>query len=229
MKLDLKFKENAQSLELGFGQFQDLTDGGYERGYAAGYEDGNIEGYAKGHTEGVQQGYAEGYATGAIAVDTILSNGEMDIYSTVTNVRQFACYGFTGLKTVNLPNATKLDNQAFRACTNLITINAPKVKSLGSYCFYTCGNLSVVDFPVLTAIPVQCFAISPKLNTVILRSETTVTLNNVNAFERTPIASGTGYIYVPDNLVEQYKVATNWSTYASQIKPLSELGEQNVS
>lgn len=40
MKLDLKFKENAQGLDLGFGQHQDLTDGGYERGYAEGYADG---------------------------------------------------------------------------------------------------------------------------------------------------------------------------------------------
>ena len=34
-----------------------------------------------------------------------------------------------------------------------------------------------------------------------------------------------GYIYVPDSLVENYKSATNWSTYATQIKPLSELEE----
>jgi hypothetical protein len=36
MKLELKFKENKQRLELGFGQYQDLSDGGYERGYAEG-------------------------------------------------------------------------------------------------------------------------------------------------------------------------------------------------
>lgn len=51
MKLDLKFKENVQRLDLNFGQFQDLTDGGYERGYAAGYEKGNAEGYANGLAE----------------------------------------------------------------------------------------------------------------------------------------------------------------------------------
>lgn len=44
-----------------------------------------------------------------------------------------------------------------------------------------------------------------------------------NAFTGTKIASGTGYVYVPDELVEEYKVATNWSTFANQIKPLSEL------
>ena len=57
----------------------------------------------------------------------------------------------------------------------------------------------------------------------ILRSEMVCTLKSVGAFIRTPIESGTGYIYVPDSLVDTYKTTTNWSTYAAQIKPISEL------
>ena len=34
-----------------------------------------------------------------------------------------------------------------------------------------------------------------------------------------------GYLYVPDDKVETLKSATNWSQIATQIKPLSELGE----
>jgi len=37
----------------------------------------------------------------------------------------------------------------------------------------------------------------------------------------TPIGSGKGKIYVPDDLVSEYKNNTNWSTYASYIAPLS--------
>ena len=33
------------------------------------------------------------------------------------------------------------------------------------------------------------------------------------------------YFYVPDDLVEDYKAATNWSAYADQIKPVSELSD----
>ena len=36
------------------------------------------------------------------------------------------------------------------------------------------------------------------------------------------------YFYVPDNLVDSYKAATNWSTYASQIRPISELADLNI-
>ena len=37
-----------------------------------------------------------------------------------------------------------------------------------------------------------------------------------------PIASGAGYIYVPAALVDSYKVATNWSTYAAQFRALED-------
>lgn len=41
-------------------------------------------------------------------------------------------------------------------------------------------------------------------------------------FAKTPIGSGTGYIYVPRTLVDSYKAATNWSTYADQFRALED-------
>ena len=38
----------------------------------------------------------------------------------------------------------------------------------------------------------------------------------------TVIASGTGYVYVPSALVNSYKSATNWSTYADQIRAIED-------
>ena len=43
------------------------------------------------------------------------------------------------------------------------------------------------------------------------------TLTNTSAFTNTPIASGTGWIVINDELVNTLKAETNWSTYASQI------------
>jgi hypothetical protein len=48
-------------------------------------------------------------------------------------------------------------------------------------------------------------------------------LANKSAFVNTPIEVKIGYIYVPDNLVSSMKSSSNWSTYASQIKGVSEL------
>ena len=50
-------------------------------------------------------------------------------------------------------------------------------------------------------------------------------LDNTNTFNSTPIASGTGYIYVPAALVDNYKAATNWSTYANQIRAIEDYPE----
>jgi hypothetical protein len=44
-------------------------------------------------------------------------------------------------------------------------------------------------------------------------------------FRNSLIANGEGYIYVPDNKVNEVKALSGWSNYASQIKPLSEYKE----
>ena len=51
MKLDVKFVESNQSFKTGFGEVQNISDGGYERGYSAGYEDGHAAGYKDGYNE----------------------------------------------------------------------------------------------------------------------------------------------------------------------------------
>ena len=47
-------------------------------------------------------------------------------------------------------------------------------------------------------------------------------LKSTGALLNTPIAQGTGYIYVPKNLMEQYKVATNWTLYATQFRAIED-------
>ena len=63
------------------------------------------------------------------------------------------------------------------------------------------------------------------LSALLLANDKVCTLANSNAFTGTPIASGTGYIYVNDDLVDTYKSATNWTVYKNQIKPISEYVE----
>ena len=75
---------------------------------------------------------------------------------------------------------------------------------------------------LVTSIGSYAFCGCSKLTTLILRSETMCTLSNTNAFSSTPIESGTGYIYVPRALVDSYKAASNWSTYANQIRAIED-------
>lgn len=68
------------------------------------------------------------------------------------------------------------------------------------------------------------FRYCSNLTKIVLHSNTLCSLPNIYVLSNTPIANGTGFIYVNDDLVETYKSATNWTTYANQIKPISELG-----
>jgi len=112
---------------------------------------------------------------------------------------------------------------AFYYCRSLHTIDCPNVGVIYARGLaYTA--LERADLPKVTSIAMNAFE-SSKLETLILRENYVCSLQNINAFSNTPIANGTGYIYVPDDLVDAYKTATNWATYASQIKPISELEE----
>jgi hypothetical protein len=125
-------------------------------------------------------------------------------------------------KVLSLGNISTIDggynttHGAFNSCTRLtIAILPSSINNIGAYTFKQCDVLETV----------VCLAMTPP------------TLG-ASAFANTPIASGTGYIYVPDGtttdaeghtitIVEAYKAATNWSTYAARIFPISQLETDN--
>lgn len=148
----------------------------------------------------------------------------------------------------SLPVSLKtIGSQAFASCSNLSTITLPdNVESIGEYAFCGCNNLKnlycpekIVSYPNwsfgncdsmscavlsgdVTYIGAYSFT-SKKLEFFVLRGVTSVATLESSAFSaKSKIATGTGYIYVPDRLVDSYKSATNWSAYADQIRPLSE-------
>lgn len=126
------------------------------------------------------------------------------------------------LISVNLPNLTNIVSKCFYACQALTDVNIPKAKSILGNTFYYCKVLVLLDLPQVTSISSSAFDRCSELKTLILRSETLCTLSNTNAFSNTPIASGSGYIYVPRALIDTYKSATNWSTYAAQFRVLED-------
>lgn len=85
-----------------------------------------------------------------------------------------------------------------------------------------CTALTVVDVPNITSIDRDAMSNCSALTTLVLRGNTACSLANTNALTGSPIASGTGYIYVPASLIDSYKAATNWSTYADQIRALED-------
>ena len=151
-------------------------------------------------------------------------------------------YENNNLTTVNLPECTSIGERVFEGCTNLTTVNLPKCTSIGAYAFgsreypgyysttWARVPIANINLPECTSIGNYAFYMCSNLTTVILSGAQVVTLGK-NVFDNTPITGiynkPAGYIYVPDNLVSSYKTATNWSTYADKIKPISELPAEN--
>ena len=130
----------------------------------------------------------------------------------------------TQISSLHCEEVTTVGGEALRDCRNLVSIYLPKCKTLTGYAVGICPLLERADLDSIETIQAYSFYNCPKLAIVVIRTTSKVcTLSNVNAFTSSGIASGTGYVYVPDNLVDSYKAASNWSTYANQIKGLSEL------
>lgn len=144
----------------------------------------------------------------------------------------------TLLQSVYLPKATNIGGYCFYNDYNLSEVYLPLLNTVGASAFQRCDSLESLNLPSVNFIDTYAFRQCYQLKKLVLSYNTHVAiLANTNAFLYCYRILGTvsetynpeglkdGYIYVPDDLVEQYKVATNWSTYASQIKPISELEE----
>ena len=164
----------------------------------------------------------------------------------VSMLNNYALAYHSGLTSVSFPNVSSIPQYAFAGCSKLAAVNFPKAVQVRSYAFqnniftsavfplmqtvendgfYLCSKLKMLDLGQVTSIGSGAFYFGTSLSAVILRNTSKVCTIQSDTFSGSAIASGTGYIYVPDSLVDSYKAATNWSTYAAQIKPLSEYTE----
>ena len=148
---------------------------------------------------------------------TVLDN------SLVTTLRTRVCQAATKLVTVNLPNVTSLGAYAFYQCSNLETVTLPKLTTISTQIWYMCPKLEYADCGQLGNVSAQTFASCTALKTLILRKTDGIcTLSNDNGVSGSGIGKGTGYIYVPSALIETYKTATNWSTFADQFRAIED-------
>lgn len=117
----------------------------------------------------------------------------------LTFVGYYAFLSCGALTKLNLPAATMLEQSAFESCGKLQYIELASIATMGQWAFSGCGIKSLV-----LRVEGKCPSVA------------NLTLLN------TPIASGTGFIYVPRAMVDSYKAATNWSVYAAQFRALED-------
>ena len=91
---------------------------------------------------------------------------------------------------------------SFKGCTSLRKLKiGGRISNIGSQVFYGCSSLEALIFSGIKSVP---------------------SLGNNNALSGTPIAAGTGYVYVPSSLVDRMKQTTRWSNVADQIRAIED-------
>lgn len=163
----------------------------------------------------------------------------------LTSVGEYAfnrCASLTS--SLDLSNSTSIGRYAF-SYTKIPTIIAKEATTVGDYvCSYNtvvtelvipksnsiprcsgCTSLIKADFGALSAasIPSNLFTSCTSLATLIIRRVGRVITGQSGMFPSgCPIATGTGYIYVPSSLVSSYQAASYWSSYSSQIRAIED-------
>ena len=167
--------------------------------------------------------------------------------SKITKLTSDLCRNNQNLTVVDLPNVTSIGSSNFNNCKALSQVNFPKLKTMGASNFEVaafeeiilpeletitgwgynfCGcRVERIYLPKLKNLTLAEFSGCASLVTVVLGAETVCEMPNVNVFNQTPVQKGTGFVYVPRALVDSYKSATNWSTYASQIRAIEDYPE----
>lgn len=122
----------------------------------------------------------------------------------------FACSYHSKLKRINIPKVKHIQYEGFKDAQILERLDLPSVIKIEntsySHPFYSCRKLTVL----------------------ILRANQVVQLtDSTDLFNESPINNGgynglQGYIYVPKALLEDYKVATNWSVYADKFRAIED-------
>lgn len=143
-------------------------------------------------------------------------------YLTETNTGMFK--NCRSLNEFNFSNIETITDTVFEHA-GIGQIVLPKMlNNFGTYPFRGC-RLSVLDLyndAYNKSFKTNWFGAAYSLCHFIIRANSMVTLSNVGAFSNTPIYNGIGWIYVPSDLVDTYKTATNWSNFANQIVSISE-------
>ena len=126
---------------------------------------------------------------------------------------------YSELTSVRLPECTALGESSF-STSCLANIYLPKCKTIGVRALSQNPNLEKIELPSCVTLGQYSFAWNPRLKQIILPGETLCAMSSSSDITD---AHPDLKIYVNDNLVDAYKNATNWSGYASKIRPISDL------
>ena len=147
----------------------------------------------------------------------------------ITTASDYLCYQCSNLTYAKMYGFTTIKSGAFQECHALTKLHFPSATAIDGWgwALSQCNNLERIYLPKVTSIACSnCFTDCKKIHTLVLGANSVCSLSSSNILGgATPIRNGTGYIYVPSALVNSYKSATNWSTFASQFRAIEDYPE----
>ena len=158
--------------------------------------------------------YPDGFVTAIQSIETGGGGGSDELVNSLIDRTISGAYVNN---TVTIVGRYGLSN-----CTKLTSVVLPAVQITNANAMIGCSALTKADFFFFLHIEHSTFYGDKKFVTLIIRTQAVAKLDATSAFKDTLIASGKGYIYVPSALVDSYKSATNWSTYANQIRAIED-------
>ena len=179
----------------------------------------------------------------SIGSDAFRSTGltSMTIPDGVTSIGTYAFLECRSLTFVTISDSViSIGNSAFRDCNSLTSINIPdNITSISNTMFYWCNSLTSITIPnSVTSIGDSAFQDCKSLISVTIPNSVTsikdsafsdcISLTSITCEAITPPSCGNTVfnktndcpIYVPSQLVNTYKTAERWSSYASRIQAI---------
>ena len=142
----------------------------------------------------------------------------------LTSVARYVFMSCQNVAALELPKlATEGGNSNFSSSIACRSAEFPELTSLG-YAAFQNSQVQCIEAPACTNIGQAAFNYCTRLKVIALGGQTMCTLSSSGILRHSPhyVSGGVGRIYVNDSLVNDYKAATNWSAFASYIKPISE-------
>ena len=149
----------------------------------------------------------------------------------LTAISDYGLAGKDNIQSLYIPNVVSVGGYAFDGCDTITEIHFEKHITFKSekrpyMALKGAENAVKIEFnDGFTILMSYVFYNMTNLKAVIIRGDNVSQLNDVKTFNGSSIANGTGYIYVPAVLVDQYKAATNWVTIADQIRAIEDYPE----
>ena len=158
-------------------------------------------------------------------IDELFDKQIVNLVVKAERLPSYCLYRYTEIATLEIPNVTAIEQNVIGGNTKIKKLVCPKVVSVEDNGFAAAYGLETIDFYNTINLGNTAFA-STKLSKLILRGPSVVGLTSTAVFNDTPIARGTGYIYVPQSLINSYKVTTNWLVFADQFRAIEDYPDE---